>query len=120
MSDAQSAIVDIQEALAEYGSTVTFRSVTQGVYTPLTGNAETNTDTVTKAFIKQFATKELSDSIKDNVAVNSYELAAMFYITGTVKLNDKIIIGGVVYNIIYISPLYFQDIIVKYEVLIKK
>lgn len=116
MTDARSAIIDIQEALAEYGSAITFKSVTQGVYSPLTGNVETTTDTVTKAIIKRFASKELSEI----VAVNSYELAAMFYHSGEVKVKDKIVLGGATYNIIHVSPLYLQDIIVKYEVLIKK
>lgn len=120
MTDAQSAIIDVQEALAEYGSAITFKSITQGVYSPLTGNTETSTDTATKALIKRFASKELSEIVKDNIAVNSYELSAMFYHSGTVKLNDKIVLSGVTYNIIYVSPLYLQDIIVKYEVLIKQ
>lgn len=120
MTDAQSAIIDIQEALAEYGSVITFKSVTQGVYSPLTGNAETTTDTITKAIIKRYASKELSEVVKDNVAVNSYELSAMFYHSGEVKVNDKIVLNGATYNIIYVSPLYLQDVIIKYEVLIKK
>ncbi len=120
MTDAQSAIIDIQEALAEYGSVITFKSITQGAYDPLTGNTETSTDTITNAIINRFASRELSEIVKDNTTVNTYELAAMFYHASTVKVNDKIVLNGATYNIIHVSPLYLQDVIIKYEVLIKR
>jgi len=119
MTDAQSAIIDIKEALAEYGSAITLISVTQTGYNPATGGTETTASTSTKAIIKQYASTELSARVADNVALNSYQLSAMFYFDGVVDIGDRITFRGETMNIIYVMPLYLQDTVIKYEVLLK-
>ena len=119
MTDAQSAIVDIQEALVEHGSAITLITVAQTGYDPATGATETTVSTATKAIIKQYASSEVSQRIIGNTDLSSYQLSALFYFNGTVDVGDRITFRGETMNIIYVFPLYLQDIIVKYEVLLK-
>ena len=106
MSEATDAIIDIQEALEEYGSDIVLKSVTtEGTYNPATGET---TDTVVttnlKAIIKDFAGEEL---INDSIGVK--DLKFMIYFASEIKYTDTITFDSKVYKILNIDKTILQN-----------
>ena len=105
MSEATDAIIDIQEALEEYGSDIVLKSVTEGAYNPVTGET---TDTVVttnlKAIIKDFAGEEL---INDSIGVK--DLKFMIYFASEIKYTDTITFDSKVYKILNIDKTILQN-----------
>ena len=115
MNDAQSAILDIKSALDEFGSSIIFRKVTQGVYNPLTGLTDTYSDESLKAFINKNASEATQRAFS-----NDYERSITFYTESIPTKQDKIVFNNEEYKILYVSPTILQDTILKYEVLISR
>lgn len=72
-----------------------------------------------KALIKNSATQRTSDSFKLQNPTSAYDYAIMLYSTIEPEVNDTITIGSVTYKIIFVDKMILQDIIIKYEVLVK-
>ena len=119
MTDTQSAVIDIQAALAEYGSSITFNKVTTGTYNPASGGTQTTVATPTKAFITKYASTELTAIIANDVTLNAFSLVAAFYYNGVVTKGDTITFRGETFAISYVYPTYLQDQVIKYEVLLQ-
>lgn len=115
MNDAQSAIIDIQDALAEYGSNVTLNQITVGAYNPSTGETtNTTVSTALKAIIKKIASEDVLREYKE-----AYTYSLMLYHTSAIERLDTITIAGITYQVVFVSPMILQDIPIKYEVLVK-
>jgi hypothetical protein len=121
MNDAQSAIIDIKDALAEYGSDVTLNTITVGAYNPITDTTTSTTvSTPMKALIKHSATAKTAESFRLQNPTSSYDYALMLYSTIEPEINDTVTIGSGVFNIVFVDKLILQNTIIKFEVLVKK
>ena len=122
MSEATETIVDIQEALAEYGSSIIIKksvSEVRDAYGVVTTAATATTEN-TKAFIGRYATSMLLSKLTDDQK-QSYELSLRFYTTSVLNKEDYIIsFKSSDYNIVIIDSKIFQDETLLYEVLVKK
>ena len=123
MKEALEARQDMLEAQEEFGSSVTIRQYTEEVRDPLTYEVitpESKIDTNIKAFIKTSATDKILSKLTDNER-QSYSLYMKFYVDLELNKEDfKIIFDGDEYSINYIEESILQDLIWRYEVLIKK
>jgi hypothetical protein len=106
---------EVAKTLREQGTLVTYRTVTQGAYNPLTGSAETTSDTTMKAHIARSATRATA-----RVFLGDYERSLTIQRDTEPSKKDNIVIGSDVYNIVYIAPIIINGITIKYEVLIKR
>jgi len=114
--EALEAIKEIQLALSQYGSDITFRSVTKGTYDPLTGDTtDTIVDIPTKAFIQSQASEATQRAFNGD-----YEVSFFTYLSSKPDKDDKIIYQSETYNIVYIAPTTLQNLNIKYEILGKK
>ena len=124
MTEAQSAIIDIQDALAEYGSTITFKKASQGTYNPNSGAVDTYEDVELKAIVRREATERVVNAFQDLSKIEnseaSYDIALMFYHTEKPTKKDRISFNGDIYKIKYVSSTILQDAVIKYEVLISR
>ena len=122
MSEATETIVDIQEALSEYGSTIAIKKSVNEVrdaYGVVTTPAIPTTEN-TKAFIGRYATNQLLSKLTDDQK-QSYELSLRFYTTSVLNKEDYTIsFKSSDYNIVIIDSKIFQDETLLYEVLVKK
>jgi len=116
MSDATDAIVDVVEALDEYGTDIVLRTVTEDSYNPHTGPTNSNVDKPLKAFIKEFASHQLSQQFSKD----TYDLAISTYDTSAITKTHKILYGGQEYNIVYVSSKVLQNETIIYELLIAR
>ena len=114
MSEATEAILDIVEALNEYGTSISLRSVSENSYDPYTGASTTEVDTGLKAFISLEASRVVSQQF----AKHTYDLALKTFHTEKITKADKIVYDGEVYNIVYVSSKVLQDTTLLYELLI--
>lgn len=114
MSEATDAILDIKEALQEFGTDIVFQKITAGAYSP-TGTTTTKVETNTKALIKKQATKETQRAF-----LGDYEIAFMLYLNFIPTKADKIKYKNEVYNIVYVATSTLQNADMKYEILGKK
>lgn len=114
MSEAAEAIGDIVEALNEYGTSITLRTISEDSYDPYTGTATTEVDTDLKAFISLEASRVVSQQF----AKNTYDLALKTFHTEKITKSNKIVYNGEVYNITYVSSKVLQDTTLLYELLI--
>ena len=105
MSDATDAILDIQEALEEYGSSIVFNSIVLGPYDPVLGEApKIITPHPTKALISDYTSKEL-----ENNDININDVKFRFYYNGIIDYSDNIIFGGKTYNLMNVDKKILQD-----------
>lgn len=114
MSDATDAIEDIVEAINEYGTSISLRSVSEDSYDPYTGSTVTNTDVELKAFVSLEASRVLSQQF----AKHTYDLALKTYHTTKITKADEIIYDGQTYKILYVSSKILQGTAIIYELLI--
>jgi len=105
MSDATDAIVDIQEAVLEYGSSITLNTIVKGAYDPVEGEA---TDIVTphsmKSLINDYTTKEL-----ENNNIRTTDIKFRFYYAGSIGYDDQIVFDGKTYTLENIDKKILQD-----------
>lgn len=115
MTDAQTAIADIQEALEEYGTNISLKKVTAGAYNPLTGDtADTVVSTSMKAFIN---TSISSERLK---LVGNYDAVFTFYTSEAVDESYKISYESKDYQILHISRKVLQNTSMLYEATCKR
>lgn len=120
MNDAQSAIVDIQDALTEYGTDITLNTITIGAYNPITDTTTSTTvSTAMKALIKNSATQHTAEVFKLQNPTSSYDYSLIFYSTIEPEINDTVTISGKTFKIVFVDKMILQNIIIKYEVLVK-
>ena len=106
---------EVAKTLRKQGTSVTYRTITQGVYSPLTGSAETVVDTTINAHISRNATKATARTFLED-----YERSLTVQISTEPSKKDNIVFDGDVYNIVYISPIIIDGTTIKYELLIKR
>jgi len=120
MSDATEAIVDITEAIEEYGSDIKIGVETETLpYDPYVGHIYTTAWTDTKALIKKTASTDLSSKLTPD-QLNSYEKAIKVYSATEITKQHKIQIRSEDYNITVIDVKELQNTILLYELLIAK
>ena len=118
--DAKEAIVDIAEAIEEYGSDVSVRTITkdQSLYDPRNPSAGIiNTDVPTKALINTEASKDLATSMPKEL-IGTYQIAMKLQSTTPITKANKIIYDGKVYEILYPSKRVLQNELLMYEILV--
>lgn len=116
MNEALDAVKEIQSALSEHGSDITYRKIEQETYNPMTGETtQTITDTNTKAFIKKQATEATQRAYGED-----YEVSFIFHLQEPPDKKGKVIFRGETYNIVYIAPSTLQNTDFKYEILGKR
>jgi len=113
--EALSLKAEIAKTLIEQGTSVTYRTVTQGVYNPLTGMAETTSDATINAHIARSATRAT-----ERVFTGDYERSLTIQMNTEPSKKDKIVYGGDEYNIVFIAPVIIDGITIKHEVLIQR
>ena len=112
MSDATDAILDVIDAITEYGSTITLKSITPGAYDTTTGEtADVIADTITKALPKDYKGTELE---APDVYVDDVKF--MLYTSDVITYHDKIVYDSVTYNIININKKILQDLNIVYTI----
>ncbi len=112
MSDATDAVLDVIEAIDEYGSSITLNSIIPGVYDTTTGEtADTVTPHVMKALPKDYKGKEL-----DALDVHVNDIKFMLYHSGAIGYHDKIVYNSVTYNLLNIDKKILQDINIVYTI----
>ncbi len=112
MSDATDAVIDIIEAIDEYGSAITLNSITTGVYDTTTGlTADTVVPHVMKALPKDYTSKEL-----DNKDIHINDIKFVLYFDGPIGYDDKIIFNSVTYNLLNIDKKILQDVNIVYTI----
>jgi len=105
MSDATDAIIDIQEALLEYGSDIILKKVTKGTYDPDTGEDTASiTDIPMQALPRNYNRKEMEDP---NVHIKDKEFR--LYYNGEIDYDDKIEYKGKIYSLERIDTKDFQN-----------
>lgn len=115
MSVALDAITDIQEALDEYGSTITLNIPSNSTYNPATGEyTATTANEALKAFIKRVDA--------DNITKNANELYVgdiefMFYTTTAFTEEATITFNSKEYKILGKTFKFLQDNVLAYEVI---
>lgn len=132
MTDAQSAIIDIQDSLEEYGTQIKFNHISISSYNPITDtSSETITTEITKAFIKKSATAKVGEDFRLAKPNDSYDYAIMMYSITEPHIDDTIEDIGIIdfysyvysyvgtYKVVWVSPTILQGSVIKYEVLVK-
>ena len=119
MSDALDAIVDIKEAMNEYGSTVILQTVTEGGYDFDIGMNTTTTININKkALISTLASRRMNENLLQSN--QSYDLAIKLYHDGEIKKTDNILVDTDTYEIVSIVKKVLQDEVLLYELALKK
>ena len=110
--DALDAIVDINEALSEYGNSMTLNVITVGVYNPDTGET---TNTTSSSNLKCL---DIPATIKqiDNTNIFSGDIFFKFYYNGVINSSSTITYNSKTYRIVYINPITLQDTLILYTV----
>jgi len=124
MNKAESAHLKIKTALDKYGSDVTLRSIVippiDENYDPRNPPTPTQTDTPLKAFINSEASKDLKTSMPKEI-IGTYEMSITLQSdVPIVKKENTIIKGGDEYQILYVKPKEFMNLILQYELLVAK
>lgn len=122
MSDATDAIIDIKDALEEYGSTITLvkqgaeiRDDYDNIITPAT-----DIQTVMKALVGTSATDTTLGKLTQ-AQKESYQLSLRLYTTEIINQDEYFIkFRNEDYNIVFISEIILQDTTLMYELLVKK
>jgi hypothetical protein len=107
-------IVDLDDALAEYGADIVLRRVT-GV-----APSTTNIDVTVRAAVRSFQPQELVGGIMQTdsrVIISPTQItAAAWPGDGTLpRANDKLVIAGRVRNVKVVDPIYLGDDLVRIE-----
>jgi Mg/Co/Ni transporter MgtE len=111
MTDAQEAVIDIVEALTEYGSGISINVITEGVYDPTTGlKSKTTVSTNTKGLPRNYNSAELSDKI----FVTDMEFR--LYFSGTIAYKDTITYQSKTYTIMNIYKKVLQNTLIMYTI----
>ena len=112
MTDAELAIIDLKEAILEYGSTITLNIITEGAYNPVTGDTD---DTITphpmKALPKNYTSKEL-----ESPDIYVKDIKFMLYFDGEIDYTDNLIFNGNTYNFLNIDKMILQDETLVYKI----
>lgn len=122
MNDAQLAIIDIKQALEDYGSDIKIRTITKGSladYDPRNPTSgETKIDVSTKAIVRTQATKDLAVTMPQDL-INNYETSMVLYSDTNITKENKIVFEGLVKEIVYINKKMLQNTTISYELLVK-
>lgn len=125
MNKAESAHLKIKNALDKYGSDVILRLSKDAILDPNNFDPQnpappdiTNDDK--KAFINSEASKDLKTSMPKEI-IGTYEMSITLQSdTPIVKKENTIIKGGDEYQILYVKPKEFMNLILQYELLVAK
>lgn len=116
-ADALDAIIDIKEALEEYGSDILIVTLEEGAYDPYTGATTIRTEKPTKAIIKSTTSNESLAK-----AVDTYELSIKVYSATEITIDNLINFRGNDYKIVPngLDSKVLQNETLLYELLVKK
>jgi hypothetical protein len=107
--------------LTKFGRDVTHRKINEGTYNPETGTVtNTNTDTTVKAVDLDFSDKTNGNQyFTDNVQMGDrYALIAPS--VASIDVSDKLIIGGVTWNVVNVKTLAPAGTVVLFTAQIRK
>lgn len=103
--------------VGKLGGDVTIRAVTVGDYDANTGTAsETVSDTVVKGFVENVNAREVNDLVKAGdrrLTIAAADLAS------TPSTSDKVVISGVVYQIVNIETIEQDNQAITYEIVLR-
>lgn len=117
--EALDAIVDIKEAIAEYGSSIKIATESETGYDPYSGATYTTTYTDTKGLVGRTASSDLQIKIRSDL-IGSYEMSIVLYIDSEITKDNNIVFKEEEYDIKYIDKKFLQDTLIKYELLVAK
>lgn len=110
MTDAQEAIIDVEEAIEEFGSTIVLNLVDKGEYDPNTGDYATTTTSVPmKALIQNYTVDELN---RDDVGLDDVKFK--LYYNASIENPCTVEYNGKTHKIISISSMVLQDLTIIY------
>ena len=110
--DALDAIVDINEAFAEYGNSMTLNVIIVGVYNPDTGET---TNTTSSSSLKCISIPANIKQI-DNTNIFSGDIFFKFYYSGSINSSSTITYNSKTYRIMNINQIALQDTLILYTV----
>lgn len=115
--DALDAIVDIKEAITEYGSDILLVTLTEGAYDPYRGATTIREEVITKALITNTTSNESLAK-----AVDTYELSIKVYSDVEITEDNLINFRGNDYKIMPkgLDSKILQNETLLYELLVKK
>ena len=120
MSEATEAILDIQEALAEYGSDIVLIEIIEGDYDPISGDVlKVEVLTPTKAFLPSKMTSSLLSN-SQIVTTSSFDMVFQLYHNGTIDKSWEIEYNNHNYEIVLIDSTVLQNETLIYEIVAKK
>lgn len=120
MTDAELAIIDVKQAISEYGSTIILRETTEGAYDPYNPENDINTDTNTKGIFKSSVSKNIANSVPQTFMEQFEKVIIIDSDVAIDKTKHKIVYKNVEYEIIWFNDPILQDETLLYELLIKK
>lgn len=111
------SLATVERLLAKFGQSVTFTRVTNGAYDPDTSTqALVETTYTASAVLLDYKGKD-SGNLRDSmIEINDKKLlVSPVGLTETPNANDKVTIGGVVWNVINVKSLNPAGTVVLYE-----
>ena len=104
--------------VGKLGGDVTIRSVTVGAYDPSSGTAsESVSDAVVKGFVENVNAREVNDLVK---AGDRRLTVAAADLSSTPSTSDKVVITGVVYQIVNIETIEQDNQAITYEIVLRE
>lgn len=103
--------------MAKFGGAATIRRITAGVYNPTTGTAaETNLDTIVRGVLEDVNVREVNDLIQSGD--KRLMIAAADIINAPVTA-DKVLIGGIVHQIIRVTTIEQNNTPITHELILR-
>ena len=120
MSEATDALIDIKEAIEEFGSTIRISTETETGYDPFEGATFTTTFEDTKGFTNTEATPKVFESFSAMTSNSAYDLSVLTFSDTPITKDNKIVFRGNSYEILFVSETILQDLTLLYELLVRK
>lgn len=103
--------------MAKFGGVATIRHVTPGVYNPTTGTiSEVETDTVVRGVLEDVNLREVNDLIQ---AGDKRLLIAAADVAATLTTTDRVLIGGVLHQVIRVTTIEQDNTAITYELILR-
>ena len=103
--------------MSKFGGDATIRTVTTGVYNPVTGTAsESTSDTTVKGVVEDVSAREVGDLIQ---AGDRRLTIAAADVTAAPTTADRIIISGVTYQVVRITTIEQDNQPITYELILR-
>jgi hypothetical protein len=103
--------------MSKFGGDVTLRTVTTGVYNPVTGTAsESTSDTTVKGVVEDVNAREVNDLVRGDDKKLTVAASALAAVPG---LDDKVLISSVTHQIVRIETVEQDNQAIVYEIYLR-